>query len=329
MPRYRLFQLPLKFLNHKINNISPSIILRTTSSSSRTMSTKSNSATPSWASKLQIKDLKHLVKLATSNNDPCNNNYIERSDYEQVVYQNFKSLEDAQSTVRTLEQIQKILQQDRSVQNFTYYQPSQSHVKRMQELSEMAPELYNNPLITSRSKWFNHPMYYQNSQMPPYHVHFRQELQTTIQYLHQALQLIPMRTISDKNRNDKQDKIIIIQNINSAYQYFQGCMRGLHGHVQIEEYICFPLYQQTFPHINFKFLYEDHQDLHQSEHHVQQSLKTFLTNNNKDKISTVSNQDIVNLIQIVLEFDNHLMAHLGEEEEIVVPLSLTDKPIHF
>jgi len=34
-------------------------------------------------------------------------------------------------------------------------------------------------------------------------------------------------------------------------------------------------------------------------------------------------------LTLVLNFDDQLMTHLGEEEEIVVPMSLTEKPIWF
>ena len=42
-----------------------------------------------------------------------------------------------------------------------------------------------------------------------------------------------------------------------------------------------------------------------------------------------SRDQILNTLEVFLAFDDVLVAHLGEEEEIVVPMSLTDKPVHF
>ena len=121
-----------------------------------------------------------------------------------------------------LERAQLVLSQDRGVLNFERYKPSQEHVRRMQSLAESAPELYNNPSITPRSKWFSHPRYHQNSQMPPFHVHFRQEMQGVIQYLVKAY------SSGDPPKS-------VTSHIRRAHSTFVGSMRGLNGHVSIEE----------------------------------------------------------------------------------------------
>ena len=207
---------------------------------------------------------------------------------------------------KIVERAQQVLSQDRGVLNFENYQPSQQHLHRMQYLAESVPELYNNSTITPRSTWFSHPRYHQNSQMPPFHVHFRQEMQGVIHYLVKAYNGDPSKPPTD--------------NIRRSHSTFVGSMRGLSGHVSIEEYACFPLYKETFPNVDLKCLYQEHNHLHELETAVKNSLADLLENPTKDVVST---------LEVVLDYDDKLMAHLGEEEEIVVPMSLTEKQIWF
>jgi hypothetical protein len=282
-----------------------------------TNTTTTTSPTSSWTSELKVKQLKQLVALIPSSSSSAYSNVgccVERSDLEELVQTYYGSSRDAQSTLYTVASLQRVLSQDRNVLNFEEYTVSDRHKQRLQELAKVAPELYDNPAITPRSQWFNHPKYYENSQMPPFHVHFRQELQATLQYLYQAF-----------NGSESSSDVQRLSNIRSAQRYFASCMRGLNGHVSIEEYACFPLYEQIFPSVKLRFLYDDHYELHQKEDLVKQAFNTFLgdTEINCDRI------EIIKLIKVVLDFDDHLMRHLGEEEELVVPLSLTSKPVHF
>ena len=77
--------------------------------------------------------------------------------------------------------------------------------------------------------------------------------------------------------------------------------------------------------VKLQFLYDDHHELHQKERHVKNAFNNFLG----QKEINCDPMEIIKLIDIVLDFDDHLMQHLGEEEELVVPLSLTNKPVHF
>ena len=88
------------------------------------------------------------------------------------------------------QQLEIILKQRRNVLNFSEYTVSQAHEKRMAEFAKAAPQVFDNAEITPRSKWFNHPNYRRNSQMPPFHVHFRQEMQSVLGYLQQAYILV-------------------------------------------------------------------------------------------------------------------------------------------
>jgi hypothetical protein len=99
-------------------------------------------------------------------------------------------------------------------------------------------------------------------------------------------------------------------------------------------YACFPLYVDTFPKVDIACLYNDHKQLHKSEKAVHRILSSLLEEEEKSSVIvkvSLSRQDIIVLsaLQVVLDFDDQLMAHLGEEEEIVVPMSLTDKKIWF
>jgi hypothetical protein len=261
----------------------------------------SSTVTSSWCSKLDTKQLKQLTKPL-----PAARACIERSDLEDLVRAHYQSLDQAQLTLTTLDRLQQILRQDRSVLNFIHYETSLEHKKRLAQLAQTAPELYDNPLITLRSKWFTHTMYRKNSQMPPYHIHFRQELQSVLRALHHAWASGQLNSIQ------------------TARVLFRECMSGLHGHVQIEEYACFPAYARTFPNVNVKFLYEDHVDLHKAEVVANKALDKAVTSN-----VMIEPSDLIQLVRVLLQFDDHLLTHLGEEEEIVVPLSLTDRKIYF
>jgi len=221
-----------------------------------------------------------------------------------------------------LQRAKQLLSQDRSVLNFAHYTPSQSHLERMKILAKQVPELYDNPEITPRSQWFHHPQYRQNSQMPPFHVHFRQELQRVIQYLVQAVD-----AQEDETNNNSRSIVHLFQN---AHHLFRSSMRGLHGHVSIEEYACFPLYKENFPQVDISCLVEDHKDLHASERGVEKALEQLASHHGRPKEEEKQDDDIVmSTLTLVLNFDDQLMTHLGEEEEIVVPMSLTEKPIWF
>ena len=229
--------------------------------------------------------------------------------------------------------IETILAQDRREENFGHYTSSDKHAKRIQQLAQIAPELYDNPSITPRQKWFGHARYYDNSQMPPFHIHFRCELQSVIKSLWRAWQHLLGHEYDDDDKNNTRK--VLHGHVQRAQRTFQSCMRGLHGHVRIEEYACFPLYKQTCPALAdiVATLEKDHHELHQAEQGVHEALVDAVATLDKnlpleDGDTAIKNR-LAKTLQTVLDFDDVLMAHLGEEEEIVVPMSLTDKPIWF
>lgn len=149
--------------------------------------------------------------------------------------------------------------------------------------------------------------------MPPFHVHFRHELQIVVWSLSEAYNAAV----------DGSDMAKIRHFIHRADRMFQGSMCGLNGHVSIEEYACFPTYQSLYPHVPIQFLVEDHEHLHTTEAEVTHALPKI---SNKQNIGA---EDLLSVLTAVVNFDDMLMSPLGEEEEIVVPMSLTEKNVHF
>lgn len=229
--------------------------------------------------------------------------------------------QDQEESVLLFAKLRDILQQNRTVMNFEHYTPSAAHVARMQQLKKAAPHLYDNPTLTPRSTWFDHPRWYENSQMPPFHVHYREEMQTVLRWLGKAYE----RVVAADADDDDQGATTARAMIRKAQAHFLSSMRGLDGHVSIEEYACFPLYEQVYPEVNIRFLYQDHKALHAAEKEVKAVLERLTMIEDKG----VTRVMILDAIQIMLDFDAQLVAHLGEEEEIVVPMSLTEKEIWF
>lgn len=240
---------------------------------------------------------------ATMNNvehhkDTRNNNFNNNTDWQEI--------------------LAVILKQQRNLVNFKDYTVTEEHQNRMKELANTFPEVFDNPSSTDRSKWFNHPKYAMNIQMPQFHVHFRQEMQNVLGYLAKAHQVI-----SSKNgKEDPQDYVRL------AYRMFRGSMQGLHGHVHIEERAYIPIFQNLYHHIDFQFLYDDHEDLHETESKLLSALNHLATStgpSHNDNNGTRFEEELVGAIQLAMKFDQELMTHLGEEEEIIVPLSLALK----
>jgi hypothetical protein len=280
----------------------------------------------SWVSRLSIREMKQLTQCM-----PESKQCLERSDFENLIVDNFQSVEECRAALekntstsslpsssanpdrltRLKMKVQTVLSQDRGVQNFEHYTPGTDHLSRMKALAQSAPELYDNPDITPRSRWFQHPRYRQNSQMPPFHVHFRQEMQEVLRCLYQAYAAAASADSSSQHY------------LRRAAATFHGSMRGLHGHVSIEEYACFPLYKNMYPGIDLQFLYADHKNLHRAEETVADALDTLRQQ------PTAAPGQIVDAMEMFLKFDDQLMAHLGEEEELVVPMSLTKRDVFF
>mmetsp|Transcript_57 Transcript_57/g.93 ORF Transcript_57/g.93 Transcript_57/m.93 type:complete len:267 (-) Transcript_57:121-921(-) len=224
-------------------------------------------------------------------------------------------------------QLKIILNQQRDVLNFQEYAVSEEHMNRMQQLAESVPEVFNNPSSTHRSKWFDHPNYHRNIQMPKFHVHFRQEMQSVLSHLDKAHDQVLLARF-----NDCKSSTFQFQNCKSAYLQFQNFVGGLNGHFSMEEYAWFPVFQKHYPEIDLEFLYEDHGHLHQKKGKVLQALQDLMDascsrRRQQQQEEVVEQQEeleeqVVSCIQLTMDFDQQLMGHLGEEEEILMPMSL-------
>ena len=232
-----------------------------------------------------------------------------------------------------IQQIEHVLEQDRSVLDFRHYTPTSEHTERMKILKRDLPELYDNPALSSRSQWFDHPKWYATPQMPTFHIHFREEMQTVIRSLNDAY-------ISSRDGLTIQT-VLAIQD---AASNFASCMKNLNGHVYLEEKNLFPRcakllavpyrsvinkqeieqnesdkLQRQQPNGNeaIEFLFRDHKQLHKMETKISTQFEGFTSGEIE-----LSRNDIISIMQTTLDFDTLLMVHLGEEEEIVVPISL-------
>lgn len=223
---------------------------------------------------------------------------------------------------RLLGLLKDILAQDRSVLNYVHYTPSPEHHARMTQLLQAAPHLYDNPQVTPRSEWFRHPRWHQNSQMPPFHVHYRQEMQTVLKLLLHAHDSLDGE-VGGGGQQQQQQQAAAARALRNAQVDFIASMRDLTGHVSIEEYTCFPLYEQAYPQVNIGFLYQDHKDLHAAENRVRQAMDQLLSGGGGGVMAgstalVVSRRDVLAVIDKMLEFDAQLMnrrAHVLDGQE--------------
>ena len=95
-------------------------------------------------------------------------------------------------------------------------------------------------------------------------------------------------------------------------------LRHISGHIGIEESFLFPKMQAIYPNIDSSWLFEDHKFLTQLESKVTRALQ-----------EAASVESGLTLVEVVLDYDQSLMTHLGEEEEWVVPLTTLPDKDHF
>ena len=137
--------------------------------------------------------------------------------------------------------------------------------------------------------------------MVDYHVHYRTELQSAIKHLLRAIEK------GDEHKN-----------LENSFSRFYGCIRGLGGHIQIEERRLFPKYirMMGFPKDGIKFLDECHRELEKSERDLESEYRRLYS---QEKISK---DDLQKCLGMLLKFDEDLNQHLGEEEDMVTPCEI-------
>jgi hypothetical protein len=274
-----------------------------------------------WAKQLKVQQLKQLLRARSIKEE---RGCVERSELEALAVANYGSLEEAQTILAqqeyptkkkdqlpnnaTMEELKRVLGEDRGVMNYTNYVPSQQHLERMMQFKMTVPTVFDNPTLTPRSKWFTHKNWSKSAQMPPYHIHFREELQEAIRALYECYSA---KLAKAQARSAQRAKSV-----------FVGSMSGLGGHVSIEERHLFPQFQRTFSNIDISFLYNDHKHLHREESAAKKKLEDLTRAIAAADGILVPREDILPALNSLLAFDAELMAHLGEEEEIVVPMTL-------
>lgn len=290
-----------------------------------TTSTRMTS-TANWTSELKVKQLKQILRHKRIDEE---RGCVERSDLEDLVRSNVETLEAANKILSTLstaerqqskttngggsqealvKQLRQVLGEDRGVMNYIQYTPSSEHVQRMKDFAKAEPSVFDNPKITPRETWFTNPIFSRSTQMPPYHIHFRREMQEAVRYLYETYAAKTPKSQSRAARN--------------AQHFVQGCLSGLHGHVGIEEHRVFPMMQRRHPKVDLQFLFEDHQRLDREERELTRELNQLVRSTNSSQDSLVPREEIMKVLKKLLAFDKTLMTHLGEEEEVVVPISL-------
>jgi hypothetical protein len=290
-------------------------------------STTSNNAGAHWSIKLRVKELQQLLR---ARDIPEERGCVERSRLAALVEYTFPSREEATKLLAELNQnaddtkkpainskmlfaqIEVLLAEDRTVLSYTNYTPSASHLQRMHCLGATHAYIFQNPQVTPRFMWFSHPHWHLKEQMPQYHVHFRLELQEALRSLCDCYYSFSWKAQYHAAQN--------------AHQYLDAMAQGLRGHASIEENYLFPDYHVKFPNIDLSFLYHDHKRLHQVERAAKRRLRNLLERIQAifDRTRVVPRDEILPVLEALFTLDRELVAHLGEEEEVIVPLTLSE-----
>jgi iron-sulfur cluster repair protein YtfE (RIC family) len=327
-------------------------------------------ASSSWIKELTVKEMKQLLKNGSSVVSAAAAKCVERGELEALVHSQFASLQGARETLTAIQntptadadpssssssatttslfKLQSILGQDRGKTSFTQYQTSQKHKDRLDKYKTVAPDIFDNPQKTPRTKWFSHANWSKNPQMPSYHVHFRDEMQQVFRYLYNAYHasIITTTTTTTKDKATN-SRVVVSSAIQRAHSMFVGSMQGLSGHVRIEEQTLFPMLKRKHPTVDISFLYDDHKHLHKLERVAQSHLEQLvvMTRQQQQQQQALDEKrsssgllpekknnttmQILNATLHVLAFDDALVNHLGEEEEVVVPLMLSSPNLRF
>ena len=208
------------------------------------------------------------------------------------------------------EELPKRFNQSRNKVNYTNYEPSLCFLERKKAWPPKIKEL-------TRETWWSHKDYHRYPQMPEFHVHFRVETASMMKAIYEAYDF-----------HQKGNRLKRERKMNLAKNTFESSMSTLSFHVAIEERRVFPEMQRKVGNeIDMSFLYEDHESLHKAEEQLKMSLELACVECVKGVGKDAENDDEVEsaLSQVVsdaLAFDTVFMNHLGEEEELVVPITL-------
>lgn len=214
----------------------------------------------------------------------------------------------------TLRNLVGIISEDRTEEIYWNYTVSMPHKLRMSKLSA--------DLLIPRGEWTSHPMWSKNKQMTAYHVPIRRKMQQSIAQLVSCYH--EHSAWSEEMREQIED----------AQATFSMCMMILAGHVESEEATTFKLMRQRFTKQaeDMSDMYDTHRGLERSEKVLAAHFSDLVT---PDELGQVvfgrrtrskvhSHVWLVQLIKALVGYDRELMQHFGEEEELVVPMNLTE-----
>lgn len=211
-----------------------------------------------------------------------------------------------------MHELRRRMAQSRREANFTSYLTSSSFQAR----KEKWPAKMKASSLR-RENWWMHPDYHKYPQMPEFHIHFRVEMGNMLAAIYDAYSFH-----KEGSRNKRERRM------NLALNIFEGSMSTLSFHVSIEERRVFPMMQHQVNDdgLDLSFLYDDHKNLHMAEERLMKSLKRCLAECVKGKETEAYDAAVEGSLHAVithaLEFDTIFLNHLGEEEEVVVPITL-------
>jgi hypothetical protein len=201
----------------------------------------------------------------------------------------------------SMDLLNNVLAQKRQEEIFYGFVPSPMHQARMAKLPL--------ELRIPRESWVDHGHWSLNKQMTAYHVPIRWKMQQVI------AQLVACYHSNDAIAIDfGRSRPAMEEQLADANRVFSLCMMVLSGHVVKEEGGTFPSLGHFFPHVDMSDMYDTHRELEDADEKVK-SLFVEVEQN-------ISHDLVAKLIQEVVHFDALLNQHLGEEEELVVPMSL-------
>lgn len=138
--------------------------------------------------------------------------------------------------------------------------------------------------------------------MPHYHNHFREESREVVRALNGC-------------RTGAAGRGGIRAQLRRVARYFDGHCRGLSSHVSMEEGFVFSQLRSFHSAADLSELCNDHAALHQQQRSVSAMMTTL-----SQADTEPAEDDLCPLVDAAVAYDDALLRHLGEEEEIVVPL---------
>ena len=117
----------------------------------------------------------------------------------------------------------------------------------------------------------------------------------------------------------------------SAFQAFRMCTMVLGGHAGKEERNTFPAMMHWFPKVDMKDMFDTHEDLDHAADAVGAMFGRLQAHLDGDggaeggcgsSSSSSAHELLADLVDAALQFDAQLNQHLGEDEELLVPMSL-------